>query len=69
MKRTKTETGFETDGSGWSREWVFVFDNSGSFISGSETQNGVTTSFGAGGEVTGKSAGLVVGASRNSIYT
>jgi len=53
---TKTETGFETDGSGWSREWVFVFDNSGTFLSGSETQNGVTTTFGANWEVTGKSA-------------
>jgi len=54
---TKTETGFESDGTGWSREWVFVFDSSnGNFLSGTETQNGITTTFGANWQIEGRSA-------------
>ena len=54
---TKTETGFESDGTGWSREWIFVFDSSnGNFLSGTETQNGITTTFGENWQIEGKSA-------------
>lgn len=56
---TSTEVGSESDGSGWSRSWVFVFnDNDGSLASGSETVNGITTTFGANWEETGRSADI-----------
>jgi len=53
---TFTERGSESDETGWSRDWVFLFDSDRKLINGTETENGITTTFGADWEIVGRSA-------------